>query len=369
MHPIYTSRGRLGLYLLSWGLLVPPVAALLWRRSGEGEAWQAVALSLPLVLFYAYLCLAAWYLCRLAPLTARRPLYALAVHATGAALTSSVWLGFSWILAEGLAEAGAGASAWGEHLHAAALELFVLGFPLYGAAAAIHYLVLAADRSSAAERRELELTLQAREAELKALRAQLDPHFLFNSLNTIGAFAGSEPKMARKMAILLAEFLRRGLRAGAQSTIPLAEELAHAAGYLAIERIRFGERLTVEQEVADDCRRCLVPSLLLQPLIENAVRHGVAQLLEGGAVRLEARKKGGTLFLTVENPCDPDHPAPRGEGVGIANVRARLRAAYGAAGGLTVTTPPGSFRVELWLPALMAVTAVTAPETPGEEEA
>jgi LytS/YehU family sensor histidine kinase len=153
------------------------------------------------------------------------------------------------------------------------------------------------------------------------------------------------------MTILLAEFLRRSLRLGSREEIPLAEELAHAAGYLAVERARFGDRLRIEEEIEEACLRCRVPSLILQPLVENAVRHGIAQLLEGGAIRIEARRVDGFLCLAVENPCDPDHRPPRGEGVGLANVTARLRALYGRQAESKTVPQAGRFRVELKLPA------------------
>jgi LytS/YehU family sensor histidine kinase len=229
--------------------------------------------------------------------------------------------------------------------------LFGLGLPLYLVAVVLHYLLLAVEESRAAESQALEDRVLAREAELRALKAQLDPHFLFNSLNAVAALAGSDPGAARKMAILLSEFLRRSLALGGHAAIPLAEELAHATSYLAVERVRFGDRLAVEEAIEEASRGCLVPPLVLQPLVENAVRHGVAQLLEGGVIRIEARVAAGRLSLAVENPCDPGHPAPRGGGVGLANVAARLAARHGEAARLAVTAPPGRFRVEITLPA------------------
>jgi hypothetical protein len=299
--------------------------------------------------------LAAWYVCRATPWDARRPFEVLGTQGLAAVLSSGVWVGLGRLAAAALERAvpwpGAGARFAGE-----APWLFALGVPVYLLAAAVYYAVLAVERSRAAERQALEAEIKAREAELRALRAQLDPHFLFNSLNTLAALAVSDPQGARKMAILLAEFLRRSLRAGDRESIPLGEELAHAASYLAVERARFGDRLVFELAVDDAARSCAVPPLLLQPLVENAVRHGIAQLLEGGAIRLAARRDEGTLSIAVENPRDPDQPASRGGGIGLANVEARLRARYGSAARLAVSSPPGRFRVEITLPAAEAAT-------------
>ncbi|HEX5758444.1 MAG TPA: histidine kinase [Thermoanaerobaculia bacterium] len=352
MHPILAARERAGLYLAGWLPLAPLVALLfVW---GGGLPWtQAAALALPLVLLYAQLCLAAWYACRALPLRRTRLWRLIAAHLLGAALSSALWVVLGWAWAAVLASLP-GFGGLAGRFAPLALPLFAVGVPLYLVAVAVHYLILAFEDSREAEARALAAQVEAREAELRALRAQLDPHFLFNSLNAVAALAGSDPAGARKMAILLAEFLRGSLRLSARASVPLGEELAHAAAYLAVERVRFGERLAVEERIEEDALGCLVPALILQPLVENAVRHGVAQLLDGGVIRLEARREGGRLHLAVENPCDPDQPASRrgsGERVGLANVAARLATRYGEAGRAEARQEAGRFRVELALPA------------------
>ncbi len=352
MHPILARRERLGLYLAGWLPLAPLVVLVfLW---GGGLPWlEAVALALPLVAVYAQLCLAAWYACRALPLGSSRPWRLVGVHLLGALSSSALWVLLGWAWAAVLAALPPFRGAV-ERFAAPALLLFALGVPLYLVAVAVHYLILAFEVSRAAEAQALAARIEAREAELRALRAQLDPHFLFNSLNAVGALAGSDPAGARKMAILLGEFLRGSLKLGARETIPLGEELAQAAAYLAVERARFGDRLAVEEAVEEAALACPVPALILQPLVENAVRHGIAQLLDGGVIRLEARRLAGRLCLAVENPCDPDHPpATRGSGerLGLANVAARLATRYGEAARVEARAAPGRFRVEVELPA------------------
>lgn len=388
MHPILAERGRLGLYLLGWSPLAALGVVLLALR-GEVSWAESLAVGLPLLLVYAYLCLAAWYVCRLAPLAQTtplapatpprgagrwRPLRALALHLGAALLSSAVWavVGLAWASLLDSFEAFEGLAG---RLAGDAPGLFAVGVPVYLVSAAVHYLIQALEASRDAESRALELRVLAREAELKALKAQLDPHFLFNALNTVSALAGSDPAAARKMAILLAEFLRRSLRLGGLDRVPLGEELAHAAGYLAIERVRFGERLAVAEEIEPASRACLVPPLLLQPLIENAVRHGIAQLLEGGVIRIVARLQGAPgagarLLLAVENPCDPDHPAVPGEGVGLANVEARLAARYPGEARVAATATAGTYRVDIAMPATigtMAMPATSAGATAGAQ--
>jgi LytS/YehU family sensor histidine kinase len=238
--------------------------------------------------------------------------------------------------------------------------VFVTGLLLYLLSAVAHSFGLALRASHAAERRALESQVTAREAELRALRAQLNPHFLFNSLNSINALVGSEPEAARRMCERLGIFLRRTLALGARDAVTMGEELALVDQYLDIEQVRFGDRLRVERAVEPAALACRVPPLLLQPLVENAVKHGVQDCVAGGVIRVAARRDGGRLELSVDNPVDPDAPVRKGEGVGLANVRRRLEV-FGAHGVRLETARSGDrFRVTLVLPALEAAGAEPA---------
>jgi LytS/YehU family sensor histidine kinase len=229
--------------------------------------------------------------------------------------------------------------------------LFAFGVLLYLLSLAVHYVLLAFETARQAERRQLELEIMTREAELRALRAQIDPHFLYNSLNSISAMTSRDAPGARRMCLLLGEFLRNTLEVSARQRIPLAEELALAEGYLSIEQVRFGSRLRIERRVDDDAAACLVPPLLLQPLVENAVTHGIARLLEGGLIRLDVVRQNGRLVIVIENPCDADAAAARPGGMGLDNVRGRLEAMFGREARMDARNAAGQFRVELSLPA------------------
>jgi two-component system, LytTR family, sensor histidine kinase AlgZ len=348
MHPILADKGRLGLYLAAW----LPLGGLLAALPGPGvEAWPAaLALALPLALLYAFVCLAAWYPCRSTPLATSGALALVTTHGAAALAASALWLGAGMGWATLLGRLPATAAAAGL-FHGNLPLYFGVGLLLYLLAVALHYLLIAFEESRAAEARALEIEVLAREAELSALKAQIDPHFLFNSLNSISSLCGADPRGAREMALALADFLRSSLAAGRRETLPLADELALAASYLAVEKIRFGPRLRVAEEVAPAARQQPVPPLLLQPLVENAVRHGISHLLDGGEVRIAARLAAGRLHLAVANPCDPERPARRGGGIGLANVRRRLKLLYGGDARLTVEERPESFRAEVELPA------------------
>ena len=183
----------------------------------------------------------------------------------------------------------------------------------------------AVERGRAVERVRAELA----QAELRALRAQIHPHFLFNTLNSIAALIAENPRAAEETTTRLAEVFRYTLKASGQEHASLADELEFLRSYLAIERVRFGDRLRVEESVEPGLESVPVPSLLLQPLVENAVRHGVASRPAGGTVRIAARRDGDRLVIEVADDgpgFDGDRPAS-GAGFGLHSVRERLRAA------------------------------------------
>ena len=213
-----------------------------------------------------------------------------------------------------------------------------------------HYLAGAFQRSRNAERRALELQVLAREAELKSLRAQLDPHFLFNSLNSVAALIGNDTAAARQMCFLMAQFFRKSLTLGAPAG-DSAVRGSVAGGN--VSRHREGalrRRLRTNFDIADDVQDVSVPPLMLQPLVENAVHHGVAHLLEGGEVCVQARRREGFLELVVANPCDPDRPPSRSTGVGLVNVRSRVETLCGHRASVDVDASESAFRVSILLP-------------------
>jgi two-component system, LytTR family, sensor histidine kinase AlgZ len=191
----------------------------------------------------------------------------------------------------------------------------------------------------------------AREAELRALRAQIDPHFLFNSLNSISALTATDSRAARAMTLELAGFLRRTLDLGARESIPLREELDLAKSYLEVERVRFGARLRVEWDADEAALECPVPSLLLQPLVENAVRHGVSQLVDGGVIAIQARRHEDRLDVSVANPRDPAASPRTGEGLGLVNVQSRLETLFDGDARISATAQGPEFRVDISIPA------------------
>ncbi len=350
MHPILISRTRMLGYLGVWiafGLLLSGVMYF----GGNAPANWSLMFSVPLAVLLGLQSLSFWYLVQaLPPQTTSATKLALLWFAAGI-VSLAIWLAISYGWAQFLLPPGAEYPE--ESFAALPLMVFAGGIAITLAVLG-HYLLWAFQRSREAERHALELQVLAREAELKSLRAQLDPHFLFNSLNSVAALIGNDTIAAREMCLLMAQFFRKSLSFGRQQAITLADEISLAETFLAIERVRFGERLRTQFDIAEDVRTVSVPPLMLQPLVENAVHHGVAHLLEGGEVRVRARRRDNFIELVVENPCDPDRPPSRSTGVGLVNVRSRIETLCGHRASVDVDAGESHFRVSILLPAAAA---------------
>ena len=174
------------------------------------------------------------------------------------------------------------------------------------------------------EKRKSEAEKLARDAELYNLRQQLQPHFLFNSLNSINALIGFKPEKARKMIHQLSDFLRGTLKKDDQLLVPLVDELQHLNLYLDIEKVRFGHRLETEISCDNHCEEAMLPSLLLQPIVENAIKFGLYDTTEKVTISIRAEIDGSNLVVMVQNPYDPQTTRPKGTGFGLRGVQRRL---------------------------------------------
>ena len=203
----------------------------------------------------------------------------------------------------------------------------------------------------ASEKREHDAVKLARETELATLRQQLQPHFLFNSLNSISALAGSKPEEARKMIQQLSDFLRGTIRRDDHQLVPLADELKHLQLYLEIEKVRFGYRLKTEVNCNDEVSSMLIPSLLLQPIVENAIKFGLYDTIGEIVIRITALVSEQDLLITVENPYDPDTHAPRqGTGFGLQSIQRRLYLLFARQDLLTTSQHENIFSTTVKIP-------------------
>jgi two-component system LytT family sensor kinase len=188
------------------------------------------------------------------------------------------------------------------------------------------------------------------QSQLEALRSQLNPHFLFNSLHSIAELVHQEPKLAERSIVRLGELLRRVLETSKSAELTLGEELDFIRGYVEIEEMRLGERLRVVWDVDPSALPTRVPSLILQPLVENAIQHGIAPVATPGTLTVRAHRRDGLLEIEIgDDGPGVSQPGARSQGIGIANTRARLQALYGDRHGFELRQQDG-FVVSLRIP-------------------
>ena len=348
MHPVLTgARALLGYLAVSWLIGVLVAAAL---ASAGLASWRAALLmAVPLSLGYAFVLPSAWYVCRSLPIARRRLWQGLSVFAGASVLAGAslvalamLWQGLLGSLGESWA-----ATALSPHQ---AVTLWGMGSGVYLLSLLLHDLALALQNVRQAQQREAQSRALAREAELQALRAQINPHFLFNCLNSISALTSSDAGAARAMTIALAQYFRQTLALSERQHITLEQELAHCQCFLDIEKVRFGDKLNVAITIDDAAGRGLLAPMLLQPLVENAVKHGIAGSLCGGVVRIGGLVRGNWLHLSVENPLADGTTPSGGTGTGLKNVRQRLASLHGDQARLSTRQTPDTFVVELTLP-------------------
>jgi two-component sensor histidine kinase len=199
---------------------------------------------------------------------------------------------------------------------------------------AIYFTAIAVREHRSAQLKQSELARALQLAELRLLKSQLNPHFLFNALNTVRSLIADNPARAQDAVTRLAKTLRYTLTSPQDELVTLSQELDIVADYLELESMRFEDRLRIELHVPDDAAKVHIPVMLLQTLVENAIKHGIAQLPAGGLLRVSATMQNEMLMLEVENPRPPAPVRTAQEGVGLQNARDRLRLLFGARAGL-----------------------------------
>jgi LytS/YehU family sensor histidine kinase len=224
------------------------------------------------------------------------------------------------------------------------------GVFLFAITVLAYYLFISIANLSEKNAKEAKLESLVKETELKMLRSQINPHFLFNTLNSISALTISNPEKAREMVIKLSDFMRYALAGKDDLPVSLKSELDNLRLYLDIEKVRFGNKLIIEEQIEESCLKIMIPSMALQPLYENAVKHGVYESAETVVIKTVAEMSDGFLKIEISNNYDLDSPPRKGTGTGLSNVSRRLELCYGAKNIMTYSKENGIFIVTMIIP-------------------
>ncbi len=309
---------------------------------------NSVAEALIFNIWLAVLGTGVWYMVRFTGLRSRTWQEMLFLHLSGATMVQLLWLLplyplFMIVFTED--------EQYTSFLNDSLTIRVITGVILYIIIASLSYLLINIKKLREQEIRQSELQNLLKDSELNLLRFQINPHFLFNSLNAVSSLIMTRPAEANKMVIRLSEFMRYSLDSSSKVMSTLAEEIKHCSDYLEIEKVRFGDRLIVETVVEKFILDFPVPAMMLQPLAENAVKHGLDHAEEGIVVTIKAALKGSALLLEVINPFDNTTVGKqKGTGTGLKNIRERLLKIYGSNDLLKINRENNIFHVTVNLP-------------------
>lgn len=310
------------------------------------------------VILYALISLSFKYQTRYIKFSKKKLWQFFITHAVNAVFASLAWFGFTSVLLNLIALFTDMSLSF---FHDTFLHRILIGSLLYFIMIAFRYMFQYYDSYNTQVKREAELRSLITEAELKTLKFQINPHFIFNSLNSIAALTSLDPQKAREMTIKLSEFMRFTLSKNLRSTNKLSEELENIHRYLEIEKVRFPDKFTYDENIAGECLDVEVPNMILQPVFENAIKHGVYDAIEPVTITLNCTPRGNAIELLIENNYDDDSVPVKGAGVGLENIRERLQLIYRMQNLLKVQKKDGKFSVRLTIP-------VPPEETADEEE-
>lgn len=339
-------RNLVPFYALAW-ILFSAISFIVVNAQPGAVFRLVLAESLIFNLVFALLGIGLWFLVKFSDFEKLRPRELISRHITISALTLFLWFGSSYLL---MGLVSGHDPAYMDRLnHSMYLRLFA-GLLTYIIIVTVFYLII--NYRNLAERRHREASLQQllHESELNSLKAQIKPHFLFNALNSISSLTVTNPQKAQEMVINLSDFMRYSLSFAGDGFSTLKKELDHVRLYLEIEKVRFGERLSVEEHIDPETGDWPVPPMILQPLVENSVKHGIYDTPGKSLIKLKAKISGTRLQISILNNYDPTAATKAGTGTGLSNVIKRCSMIYGITDLVQVTANENLFEVKLSLP-------------------
>lgn len=261
------------------------------------------------------------------------------------AICEAAWIGTGYLIMSSIVPSG-----YQQHFLDTLSSRIISGLFFYSISILIYYLIMYYQNFRESALKEAELQALMKEAELSILRSQIKPHFLFNSLNSISSLTLSNPARAQEMIIKLSDFIRYSLAESERKMVPLRAELDYIRLYLDIEKVRFGEKLLTLYDIGDKCLECQLPNMILQPLYENAVKHGVYESTEPVEIRTTVSCTGNSLKIVISNTFDPESLARKGKGLGLKNIINRMHLIYHREDLIRIEKKGNQYEVSLFIP-------------------
>ena len=346
-HPVLQNRVRLIVWWLVWILLGLGQSLLFYFAYGS---FTQVIIPDIIVSFIIYsgIALVLWYPFSFFNAAITKPTVLISNLVATGAITITIWALITWFLVGQLLPEGTNYITYWEVTFPYRIGTGVF---IYGLIILTYYLFVSLSNLAEKNAREAKLESLVKETELKMLRSQINPHFLFNSLNSVSSLTVTDPDKARTMVIKLSEFMRYALSRKDEQPVTLQSELDNLRLYLDIEKVRFGERLFIEENIDPGCLMAYLPVMILQPLYENAIKHGVYESTKKVTIRTSVSSANGLVEITIFNNFDPEATPVKGTGTGLLNVSRRLELLYSNRAVMKTEKQSDSFTVKIFIPA------------------
>ncbi len=346
-HPILSYRYGIFIYLGFWLVFTCLLFTIDWYFQEEfltNAIVSSLSISLPLL----FIAPSIWFIVRHIDVDKIGRLTLVLHHLAAAIITVTIWISLTHFIHSSLS------GDYSENNHPGIIMpyywLAFMSFALYDYMVMVYYVFIYYEKFKSKFENEADLKNLVKEAEINALKSQINPHFLFNSLNSVSSLTLIRPEQSREMLVKLSTFLRYSLDQDLKELNTLMNEMDNSRLYLEIEKVRFQERLLLDFEIDPEIETLKIPNLILQPIYENAIKHGVNESLEPVSVKTKAQTKNNNLHIQISNNFDKDAIPSKGNGIGLKNIQERLNLIYGRTDLLYITKTESKFIVNLEFP-------------------
>lgn len=350
MYPILNSAKKISLFAVAW---IPVMIGVGYVHSllVPTSYLNALILLAPVLLFKALFFIGIWFISSATPLDSKKIVTIVSRHLIAAIVIITIWLHISMLYSQGLLLLMPEVQ-WLAQYERIMPVLSVVGFFTYLISAMVSYLFITLEKARETEQQAMDTQLKATQAELRFLKSTIHPHFLFNSLNALSTLTQTSANKAQQVCIQLAQFLRYSLNHGNKELVTLADELNHIKNYLNVEKTRIGKRLSIEYDVDENLLNEHILSFSLQPLVENAIKHGIEPGVDGGVISVLIKKANNYIFVNISNPMPEHKPLHPESGHGLPTLQSRLKKIYADDVKILAHKGEKAFSIKLYLPIL-----------------